>query len=119
MGEIIVAMLAGPFMWAPGLNILVGLIAFGWRGALVGVLITVLFGGGAASNKRARRTVRNTASKWWDILNVKPDATEDEIKRAYRNRAKWAHPDHGGSAAAMAELNRARDEALPPKNRFH
>ena len=35
-----------------------------------------------------------------------------DIKRAYHERARAAHPDNGGSDAAMAELNRARDEAL-------
>jgi len=34
------------------------------------------------------------------------------IEAAYRERAKKAHPDTGGSTDAMAELNRARQEAL-------
>ena len=34
------------------------------------------------------------------------------IENAYREKAKRAHPDVGGSDTAMAELNRARDEAL-------
>lgn len=47
-----------------------------------------------------------------EILGVKPGASRDEIEAAFRARAKFAHPDHGGSDAAMAELNRARQEAL-------
>ena len=38
--------------------------------------------------------------------------TASEIKTAYRERAKAAHPDHGGSTAAMAALNLARDAGL-------
>jgi len=48
----------------------------------------------------------------WDILGVRPGAGADEVSRAYRDKARSAHPDTGGSQAAMAELNRARDEAL-------
>lgn len=49
---------------------------------------------------------------WWVVLNLLPDATTDAIEYAYRAAAKRAHPDAGGSHAAMAELNAARDEAL-------
>jgi hypothetical protein len=48
----------------------------------------------------------------WDVLGLTPGASEDAINSAYRTKAKGAHPDAGGSQAAMAELNRARDEAL-------
>lgn len=44
--------------------------------------------------------------------NPYSNATEDEIEAAYRQRAKIVHPDVGGSDAAMAELNAARQEAL-------
>lgn len=48
----------------------------------------------------------------WDILGIKPGASESAIQEAYRAKARAAHPDTGGSTAAMAEINRARDEAL-------
>lgn len=48
----------------------------------------------------------------WEILGIQPNASEAEILAAYRRKAMQAHPDQGGSDAAMAELNRARDEAL-------
>ena len=38
--------------------------------------------------------------------------TRDDVEKAYRRLASLRHPDKGGSDAAMAELNRARDEAL-------
>ena len=43
------------------------------------------------------------------ILGVRPDATWQEIEAAYREKAKSAHPDRGGTDAAMARLNYARD----------
>ena len=33
---------------------------------------------------------------YYDILGIKPDATEREIKKAYLQMAKIAHPDKGG-----------------------
>jgi len=38
--------------------------------------------------------------------------SKESIEKHYRERAKTAHPDQGGSQEAMSELNRARDEAL-------
>lgn len=49
---------------------------------------------------------------WADVLGVHSNASKDAIEAAYRDRAKKAHPDAGGSTDAMAELNRARQEAL-------
>lgn len=49
---------------------------------------------------------------WWQILGVGPNATPNEIRSAHRAAASKAHPDTGGSHAAMAELNAARDAGL-------
>jgi hypothetical protein len=49
---------------------------------------------------------------WWDILQVRRDATRDLIEANFRRLARDRHPDRGGSDHAMAELNRARDQAL-------
>lgn len=47
----------------------------------------------------------------WDVLGLKPGSSADAIDAAYREKAKAAHPDKGGSAAAMSALNQARDAA--------
>jgi hypothetical protein len=47
--------------------------------------------------------------QWWQVLGVASGATAAEIDRAYRERAKAAHHDAGGSDAAMARLDAARD----------
>ena len=46
------------------------------------------------------------------ILGVGPVATDAEIRTAYRERMRKAHPDHGGSHAAAARLTAARDRLL-------
>jgi hypothetical protein len=48
----------------------------------------------------------------WQVLGLSPGASEEAVQRAYRSKVREAHPDTGGSTAAMAELNRARDDAL-------
>lgn len=56
---------------------------------------------------------------WSDTLGVRPDATDAEIEAAYRNKARTAHPDRGGSAEQMNELQHAieaarlRDKPIP------
>ena len=47
----------------------------------------------------------------WNVLGLRPNASRAEIDAAYRAKARKAHPDAGGSDAAMAALNRARDDA--------
>lgn len=54
------------------------------------------------------------------ILGVRPDATEAEIKAAYREGAKQCHPDlHPGEAAAerFRQLSEARRVLLSPSAR--
>lgn len=48
---------------------------------------------------------------WYQVLGVLPSAPFDEIKAAYRDRARTFHPDNGGSHEQMAEINAAFDEA--------
>lgn len=48
--------------------------------------------------------------QWWQILGVASTATPAEIDAAWRAKMREAHPDHGGTDAAAAHLNRARDE---------
>lgn len=49
---------------------------------------------------------------WAVTLQVRVDATREDIERAYRGLAKSAHPDGGGSHEAMLILNAARAAAL-------
>lgn len=51
---------------------------------------------------------------WREVLGFPADNVihAELVKERYRARASSTHPDKGGSTAAMAELNQARDEAL-------
>lgn len=46
----------------------------------------------------------------YEILGVRPRAGVEEIEAAFRQKAKALHPDAGGSASALAELNAARSK---------
>ncbi len=48
----------------------------------------------------------------FEVLGVSPNASPEEIDKAYRTKAKKAHPDAGGSHAQMKNLNNARDAAM-------
>ena len=49
---------------------------------------------------------------WWTVLGLEEGAGVAEIREAYGRLARLHHPDRGGDAEAMAELNVARDAGL-------
>jgi ferredoxin len=46
----------------------------------------------------------------FEILQVDPDADDDEIDRAYRRRVLETHPDQGGSARELQSVRTAYEE---------
>ena len=53
------------------------------------------------------RILNKNMSKYHDILGVKPDATEEEVKKAYRKKAIETHPDKGGNEGDFQKVNEA------------
>lgn len=49
---------------------------------------------------------------WWEVLQVPRTVNRVTVEAKFRELARNRHPDRGGSDHAMAELNRARDQAL-------
>lgn len=49
---------------------------------------------------------------WWEVLKLPRETTRGNILARHRELARERHPDTGGSNHQMAELNRARDQAL-------
>lgn len=62
----------------------------------------------------------------YEVLQVDPDASEEEIEAAYRRRVKETHPDQGGSASEFRlvrlayeelQVERGREERPQPRQR--
>lgn len=53
----------------------------------------------------------------YEILGVDKDATPEEINKAYKDAAKKAHPDSGGSAAKFTRIKQASLVLLDPTRR--
>ncbi|MBU0749176.1 MAG: J domain-containing protein [Gammaproteobacteria bacterium] len=49
---------------------------------------------------------------WWTVLELQSTASQAEIREAFNRLAREHHPDRGGTDERMAEIIRARDEAL-------
>lgn len=61
---------------------------------------------------------KHTFTELYDLLEVSPDASQTDIKRAFRNKARQLHPDtDGGDAEKMIELNAAYTILKDPKKR--
>jgi molecular chaperone DnaJ len=53
----------------------------------------------------------------YEELGVAADATEAQIRSAYRKKATKAHPDKGGSGEAFARTTKALAVLTNPKSR--
>lgn len=58
------------------------------------------------------------SENFYDVLGVKKDASQDEVKKAYRKKANKLHPDKdGGDEAKFKDLQKAYDTLSDPQKR--
>ena len=69
-------------------------------------------GAGGGEAPHAAPGAAMTRDEAYAILGLKPGATPEEIREAHRGLMIKLHPDHGGSDALAAQVNRARDLLL-------
>lgn len=55
--------------------------------------------------------------KYYDVLGVSKDATQEEITKAYRKLALKHHPDRGGDAEEFKKINEANEILSDPVKR--
>ena len=53
----------------------------------------------------------------YETLGLRPDAATEEVKRAYRRKAREHHPDAGGDAEVFKEVTRAYEVLSDPERR--
>jgi len=72
--------------------------------------------GGSAGGSRAPPPRAGSSAmgrtEAFEVLGLKPGATEDEIHAAHRRLMRMAHPDTGGSDWLASRINQARDVLL-------
>jgi DnaJ family protein C protein 19 len=92
-----------------------GLILFGpvlyqkWQAARGRRLGGDIGGGGPTGRRTSGVMSREEA---YEVLGLRPGATEAEIRDAHRRLMRGAHPDAGGSDWLAARINQARDILL-------
>ena len=52
-----------------------------------------------------------------DTLGIPEDASDEQIKKAFKDIAKKEHPDRGGNEAVFKEANEAYDTLKDPKKK--
>lgn len=68
--------------------------------------------------QRAQKLLKQSKQKdYYKVLGVSRDADTKTIKKAFRQAAKTAHPDKGGSEAKMATVNEAYEVLIKPELR--
>ena len=60
-----------------------------------------------------------TTPDYYGTLGVQPDASPEDLKKAYRKRAMECHPDRGGSHAQMVEVLEAWEILSDSGKRAH
>ena len=61
---------------------------------------------------RAPKAARETSASVWQVLGLPPNASAEELKRAYHKRALETHPDHGGDPDTFREVQAAYERAV-------
>lgn len=60
---------------------------------------------------------KGSGTRLYEVLEVDPSSTPDEIKRAYRKMALQHHPDKGGSPERFKEISAAYNVLSDPKKK--
>jgi curved DNA-binding protein CbpA len=53
-----------------------------------------------------------TREEAYQVLGLKPGASEDDVRAAHRRLMRASHPDSGGSDWLASRINQARDILL-------
>src|SRR5580692_4585461 len=83
-----------------------------WRASQAGAARPGARAGGSGGGAAARRSGAMTREEAYQVLGIKPGASEDDIRAAHHRLMRAAHPDAGGSDWLASRINQARDMLL-------
>lgn len=69
------------------------------------------------SPRYSNKGMPNGGNSFYEVLGVSEDATETEIKKAYRGMSLKHHPDRGGNQAVFQEVSQAYETLSDPHKR--
>jgi hypothetical protein len=70
------------------------------------------FTGAAGTPPPQRQGSSMSRAEAYEVLGLKPGATDEEVHAAHRRLMRMAHPDTGGSDWLASRINQARDVLL-------
>jgi hypothetical protein len=71
-----------------------------------------IFGGFLATPDDTALLLGEGRAPWWEVLGVKPDATREDIRNAFRALSRVHHPDLSGNEEDFKRLNEAFKQGM-------
>lgn len=65
-----------------------------------------------SANRKQSSKINN--KRYYELIGVKVNATDQEIKKAYRKKALKEHPDKGGDIEKFKEITKAYETLQDP-----
>ena len=73
--------------------------------------------GGKRGDAKGKKAKKVDNDRYYDLLGIGKEATDNDIKKAYRKKALKEHPDKGGDEEKFKEITKAHQILSDPQKR--